>query len=247
MSFLTCFWLLPQNEHFSRSPPSPMRATRRSFRSVLLKTSPVRTPPAQLLLPCCCSALSRVDATCSRRPTLPLNAGVAPSSPWFRRGRTSLRPERTLLCPTANTPAPRENAPPSGVARGLATDQYLVDEAVLLGLVSGQDLVPLDVLLDLFHGAAGVMGQGLLQPGAHAQHLVGLDLEVAGHAAQTLHGRLVDQDPGVRQGETLAGRPCAEQHRRRGGSLADDERLDVGAEVLHRVVDRGHRGERATR
>ena len=28
MSFLTCFWLLPQKEHFSRSPPSPMRATR---------------------------------------------------------------------------------------------------------------------------------------------------------------------------------------------------------------------------
>src|SRR5215469_6143125 len=27
MSFLTCFWLLPQNEHFSRSAPSPMRAT----------------------------------------------------------------------------------------------------------------------------------------------------------------------------------------------------------------------------
>src|SRR5271165_3744656 len=27
MSFLTCFWLFPQNEHFSRSPPSPMRAT----------------------------------------------------------------------------------------------------------------------------------------------------------------------------------------------------------------------------
>src|SRR5882757_982125 len=28
MSFFTCFWLFPQNEHFSRSPPSPMRATR---------------------------------------------------------------------------------------------------------------------------------------------------------------------------------------------------------------------------
>src|SRR5215203_4971062 len=28
MSFFTCFWLLPQNEHLSRSPPSPMRATR---------------------------------------------------------------------------------------------------------------------------------------------------------------------------------------------------------------------------
>src|SRR4051812_47051197 len=27
MSFLTCFWLFPQKEHFSRSPPSPIRAT----------------------------------------------------------------------------------------------------------------------------------------------------------------------------------------------------------------------------
>src|SRR5438105_6146249 len=26
ISFLTCFWLFPQKEHFSRSPPSPMRA-----------------------------------------------------------------------------------------------------------------------------------------------------------------------------------------------------------------------------
>src|ERR1700688_2518206 len=29
MSFLTCFWLFPQNEHFSRSPPSPNLATAR--------------------------------------------------------------------------------------------------------------------------------------------------------------------------------------------------------------------------
>jgi hypothetical protein len=26
MSFFTCFWLFPQKEHFSKSPPSPMRA-----------------------------------------------------------------------------------------------------------------------------------------------------------------------------------------------------------------------------
>jgi len=29
MSFFTCFWLFPQNEHFSRSEVSPMRATLR--------------------------------------------------------------------------------------------------------------------------------------------------------------------------------------------------------------------------
>src|SRR5690242_1666572 len=27
ISFLTCFWLFPQKEHLSKSPPSPMRAT----------------------------------------------------------------------------------------------------------------------------------------------------------------------------------------------------------------------------
>src|SRR4051812_38755532 len=31
MSFLTCFWLLPQKEHLSRSPPSPIRATSTSL------------------------------------------------------------------------------------------------------------------------------------------------------------------------------------------------------------------------
>src|SRR5674476_355859 len=108
MSFLTCFWLLPQNEHLSRSPPSPMRATRRSFRSVLISTSPVRTPPAQLSLPCCCSALSRVDATCSRRPTLLLNAGVASSSPSFRRGRTRRHQESLEACLLYTSPSPRD-------------------------------------------------------------------------------------------------------------------------------------------
>src|SRR3974390_12466 len=39
MSFLTCFWLFPQNEHFSRSPPSPMRATQ-----LLLYMGPPRRP-----------------------------------------------------------------------------------------------------------------------------------------------------------------------------------------------------------
>src|ERR1700744_2340439 len=43
MSFFTCFWLLPQNEHFSRSPPSPMRATQ-----ILLYMVPPRRPRGRL-------------------------------------------------------------------------------------------------------------------------------------------------------------------------------------------------------
>src|ERR1700736_6591879 len=46
MSFLTCFWLLPQNEHFSRSPPSPMRATQ-----ILLYMGPPRRPAERPAVP----------------------------------------------------------------------------------------------------------------------------------------------------------------------------------------------------
>src|SRR5512141_26938 len=62
MSFLTCFWLLPQNEHFSRSPPSPMRATGRSFHWVLLNAVPVRTSTTLPTLLCSASTLpARAD------------------------------------------------------------------------------------------------------------------------------------------------------------------------------------------
>src|SRR6476661_1003806 len=43
ISFLTCFWLFPQKEHFSRSPPSPIRAT-----GGHPPVRPARYPPAVL-------------------------------------------------------------------------------------------------------------------------------------------------------------------------------------------------------
>src|SRR5665647_1221711 len=98
MSFLTCFWLLPQNEHLSRSPPSPMRATRRSFRSVLPTTSPARTPPAQL------SALLLLRSIPRRRYLL-----ARANAPIERRCRvivTVVPPRADKVSPSANTPAP---------------------------------------------------------------------------------------------------------------------------------------------
>src|ERR1700693_767781 len=47
INFLTCFWLFPQNEHFSRSPPSPNFAT--------------TSTPSQLFRPASASALGRRD------------------------------------------------------------------------------------------------------------------------------------------------------------------------------------------
>ena len=117
-----------------------------------------------------------------------------------------------------------------------------------LAVLRREDLVALDVGAHLLRRAAGVVRHRVLEPGAHAQHLVGLDLDVGRLAVVAARERrLVDEDARVGQGEPLARRAGAEQHRRGRGRLADDERLDVGPDELHRVVDRRHRRERATR
>ncbi len=82
---------------------------------------------------------------------------------------------------------------------------------------------------------------------AHAEDLRGLDLDVGGLAVPGLpHRGLVDEHPGVREREALARRTGREQHGRSRGRLAEHHGLDLRRDVLHRVVDRRHRGERAT-
>src|ERR1700742_611806 len=128
MSFLTCFWLLPQNEHFSRSPPSPMRATQK-----LLYMGPPGRPGAGL------------RRACPARPS------CAPALTLPPRGRENLRQQPSN--PVRGTPGKRYfrqlgrqylGRKASTLERG----QNLVDDAVLLGLIRGQELVPLDVLAD---------------------------------------------------------------------------------------------------
>src|SRR5664279_760859 len=94
MSFLTCFCDLPQKEHFSRSPPSPMRATRTLS---LFRRAPVtRASPA--LLP----ALSHDRAVWGRSvdgPALdgPALDGAAPRRCWPCLLYTSPSPRDGLL------------------------------------------------------------------------------------------------------------------------------------------------------
>src|SRR5690242_5967990 len=147
MSFLTCFWLLPQNEHFSRSPPSPMRATRSpSSGGSLLFARQRPTDP---------KTIQRHSG--SRCQRLPPSSRQASQSVTEKSG-----PGRCGFDRRAR----------------LATFEYLVHQTVLDGHRGGEDLVPLDVLLDLFHVAVRVQRDRVLQPGTHSEHLVRLDLDV---------------------------------------------------------------------
>src|SRR5690606_39173950 len=94
----------------------------------------------------------------------------------------------------------------------LAGAQHLVDDAVLLRLLGGEDIVAVDVGVDLLDRLAGVTSHGLLEPGAHPQDLPRLDLDVGGLPLTGLaHRRLVHEHTRVRQCETLAGRAGGEQ------------------------------------
>src|SRR4051794_15270725 len=113
ISFLTCFWLFPQKEHFSRSPPSPNFAT----------------------------------AFPSPR-TFPRSSGVLLGT-LGRRYRSEL---------------------PVG--------DDLVDDAVFLRFVAAHDEVAVGVVRHALERLAGVVRQDLVEQLAHADDLLGLDLDV---------------------------------------------------------------------
>src|SRR6266568_5945813 len=173
MSFLTCFWLLPQNEHFSRSAPSPMRATA----LLPLPLSPIWAIRTSYGL--CSGAVSatgrKLDGTSSQ-------AAVASFGPSFAR-----RASRTCVL--------RRDY----IGLALQHREYVINQPVLFRFVSRQELVALDVPADLLLVAAGVLGQDGFHGLPHPLDLPGLDLQVTGLAVAALDGRLVDQDPRVGQ------------------------------------------------
>src|SRR5262249_32406986 len=146
MSFLTCFWLLPQNEHFSRSPPSPMRATQ----ILLCPGAAAARPGGRSAAGVSCSVFcrrpsrDRLGASCCGFRTAAAGAPWAAESSWLGR-------------------------PYLGLA--LQGRQNLIYQPVLLGLFSGEELVPLHIASYLILVLAGVHGNNPLHSGAHPEDL----------------------------------------------------------------------------
>src|SRR5262245_21795952 len=126
----------------------------------------------------------------------------------------------------------------------LPVADHFVDDPVVLRLDRAHDEVAVGVMRHLLDGLVGVVGHDLVEELAHPDDLLGLDPDVDGLAGRATV-RLVDQDARVREGEALAVRARRQQHRRRRRRLTDADRLHVGLDVLHRVVDREQRRDLA--
>src|SRR3954447_9636881 len=244
MSFFTCFWLFPQKEHFSRSPPSPIRAMTadpcplRHAREHAWIFGWTETPgavsPTTLEARSCACCLRRYLPTPIEWENLPIE--MSDSADQVARARAGAGPcgtdcEQRLTACWRTASGRQEPRPRSRVTC----------------LVGGQDLVALDVRADVVGRLVRVPRQRRLHQAAHPLDLVRLDLQVRHLAVDALHGGLVDQHAGVGQGVALARGAGREQHGRRGRRLAEAVGLHVRTGELHRVVDRHQRGERATR
>src|SRR3954453_17950499 len=112
---------------------------------------------------------------------------------------------------------------------------HVVDDAVLLGFLCGEEVVALHVPRDLFVRASGVQRQDLLEPALERNRLARLDLDV-GRLPLEPTGHLMDEDLGVRQSHPLSFRSSREEHCAHRHRDADADRLHVTLDVLHRVV-----------
>src|SRR6266516_4653274 len=122
-------------------------------------------------------------------------------------------------------------------AERLPVTDHVVDDSVLLRLFRSHVVVALHVLRNLLLGLRGVLRDDLLEAPLQRDRLARLNLVVRALALEaTAH--LVDQDLRVRQRHALPLRPARENHGPHRHGDADADRLYLGLDELHGVVDR---------
>ena len=114
---------------------------------------------------------------------------------------------------------------------------HFVHQAVGFGLLGGHEVVAVAILLDLFDGAAGVLGDDGVEPLFELEHVFDPDLHVAGGAFSAAE-HLVNHDIRIRQRITFAFCARAQENRAHACRLADAIGIHVACHELHRVIDR---------
>jgi len=115
--------------------------------------------------------------------------------------------------------------------------RHLSRQAVFHGLGCGQPEVPVHVGEHLLRLLARGLGHDLVVALAHLEDLLGRDRQVRG-APMAPGGRLVDQEPGVRQAEALL--PVRGQEHEDGsrGAYTVHHRPDRGLHEAQQIIDR---------
>ena len=112
----------------------------------------------------------------------------------------------------------------------------MVDQAVILRLTCSEPPVAIRIGFDLLDRFAAVLGDQFGHPLLDEDHLLSLDLDVAGCATDATKW-LVHHDPRIRRGISLACGPRAQQELAHRCSQAHRDGRDIVRNQLHRVVN----------
>src|SRR5256885_454627 len=115
-------------------------------------------------------------------------------------------------------------------------DDHAVDDAVVLRFLRSHEVIALHVLRDFLHRLSRVLRHDLLESALEGDRLPGVDLDV-GRLPLEAAPDLVDEDLGVRQRHPLSFRSAGKKERAHRHRRANANRLHVGLDELHRVVD----------
>ena len=114
-------------------------------------------------------------------------------------------------------------------------------------MFGGHEEVALHRALDLLERTLAVLRVDARDLLALAEYLLGVDLDVRCLTLNSLAERLVDEDLRVWQRHAHSVVTSGQQDRRAARRQARAKCGDLGADVLHRVVDRERSGQRAAR
>ena len=81
-----------------------------------------------------------------------------------------------------------------------------------------------------------MFGHDLIESFADFQDLSGMNVDFGGLSLKPAH-RLVDHDPRIRQGESLAFGSGGQQQGAHAGGLAEADGIDRGFHILHGVIN----------
>src|SRR5690554_542337 len=118
----------------------------------------------------------------------------------------------------------------------LAFVQNAVDQTVFSCLICRHVIVPIGIPFDLIQRLASVLVENLIDPGTEIENLLGLDLNLTGLTLGTAQG-LVDHNPGVGQGKSLALCSGAEQQGTHARSHPHTDCGNISFDVLDGIVD----------
>ena len=122
----------------------------------------------------------------------------------------------------------------------------MIDQTIIPGFFGRHEPIAVRIFLQLFERLPGVLLIDLVELLLHADEFFRVDQDL-GRGPFHPRQRLMDHDPAVRQGASLALGPGRQEQRAHAGTLADAVGRHVARDPLHRVVDRQPGGDAAAR